>query len=65
MMTMTSLSMHPAGSESIPSEVRQTGVGVWTLQSWIQDAWNDGFDEQGKQDFKGELKGKKKWIGKF
>ncbi|CDZ96917.1 Uncharacterized conserved protein [Phaffia rhodozyma] len=39
------------------------GVSVWTLQSWIEDAWREGFDEVGKSQFKGKMRGVRRWIG--
>ncbi|KAH7107726.1 peptidase family C78-domain-containing protein [Auriculariales sp. MPI-PUGE-AT-0066] len=36
--------------------------GVRNLQRWIQQAWADGFDEEGKRELK-HLVGTRRWIG--
>ncbi|KAF9456722.1 peptidase family C78-domain-containing protein [Collybia nuda] len=38
------------------------GPGIRNLQSWIEDAWKDGFDHHGAQELK-NLVGTHKWVG--
>lgn len=49
----------PGGGEVDDGE----GVAVWTLQEWIEDAWTAGFDQVGRAQFKGKMRGVRKWIG--
>lgn len=44
-------------------KIGQSGVGIATLQSWIEDAWSEGWDAIGKKQLKNRVKGQKKWIG--
>lgn len=44
-------------------KIGERGVGIATLQSWIEDAWADGWDVIGKKQLKEKLKGQRKWIG--
>lgn len=44
-------------------KIGEGGVGIATLQSWIEEAWAEGFDAIGRAQLKGRLKGQKKWIG--
>lgn len=36
---------------------------VRTIQAWMKEAWDAGYDPQGLKDFKGSIVGTKKWIG--
>ncbi|KAJ3572815.1 hypothetical protein NP233_g2834 [Leucocoprinus birnbaumii] len=36
---------------------------VRNLQSWIQLAWNDGYDEIGRRELRNKIVGTNKWIG--
>lgn len=40
-----------------------TQPSVSNLQQWIEDAWKEGYDEQGASDLKRSLVGTSKWIG--
>jgi hypothetical protein len=37
--------------------------GVRRVQGWIDEAWNEGFDPDGRAHFGGKIMGGKKWIG--
>ncbi|EJD53275.1 DUF1671-domain-containing protein, partial [Auricularia subglabra TFB-10046 SS5] len=37
--------------------------GVRNLQKWIQQAWQDGYDEEGAEQLKNRLIGTRRWIG--
>lgn len=37
--------------------------GVRRVQGWIEEAWAEGFDQEGKQQLKGKVLGTRKWIG--
>lgn len=36
---------------------------VYGLQGWIEKAWSDGFDPEGRRQLNGELRGTDKWVG--
>ncbi|WVQ73078.1 hypothetical protein IAR50_002641 [Cryptococcus sp. DSM 104548] len=37
--------------------------GVRRVQGWIEEAWAEGFDPMGKEQFGGQVLGRRKWIG--
>ena len=37
--------------------------GVRRVQGWIEEAWAEGFDPEGRAHFRGKVLGTRKWIG--
>lgn len=37
--------------------------GVRRIQGWIEEGWQAGFDEDGREQLKGRVLGTRKWIG--
>jgi hypothetical protein len=42
-----------------------TGVqpGVRSIQKWMTEAWDAGFDPEGEKHFGGKIKGSREWVG--
>lgn len=63
-MAITSLIQSKAAYRPPFSENENgSNPGVRRIQGWIEEAWAQGYDPEGKKHFKGKLLGSKKWIG--
>jgi len=63
-MLISSLVQHsPDFRRAFSREANGSDPGVRRIQGWIEDAWADGFDEDGKSQLGGKVLGGRKWIG--
>ncbi|EIW71780.1 hypothetical protein TREMEDRAFT_67959 [Tremella mesenterica DSM 1558] len=53
----------PAYRPVFSKEANGAEPGVRRIQGWIEEAWEEGYDRQGAEHFKGKLLGSRKWIG--
>lgn len=53
---------YSAAREVLPPPLNEPPT-VFDFQTWIEDAWRDGFDEVGRKQLGGRLVGRSKWIG--
>lgn len=63
MLISTLLSHSPSYRQSFSRETNGADPSVRRIQGWIEEAWEEGYDVEGKEHFNGKLLGGKKWIG--
>lgn len=63
-MLISSLTQYnPHYRQAFSKDANGVNPGIRTVQSWMTDAWDAGFDPEGKKHFGGKVKGTKEWIG--
>ncbi|KAH6918798.1 peptidase family C78-domain-containing protein [Coprinopsis sp. MPI-PUGE-AT-0042] len=62
LMACACLMAHPLQPMYFPLLDTPTPPSIRNLQAWIEDAWNRGFDPEGREQLK-KLVGSRKWIG--
>ncbi|OCF77214.1 hypothetical protein I204_01199 [Kwoniella mangroviensis CBS 8886] len=63
MMSISSLLSIPAYQPVFDRQNNGAEPGVRRVQGWIQEAWEEGYDPEGKKQLKGKILGTRKWIG--
>ncbi|WVR07761.1 hypothetical protein IAU60_004804 [Kwoniella sp. DSM 27419] len=63
LMCLTSLLSVSDYAALFDRSVNGSDPGVRRIQGWIQEAWDEGFDAEGRQQLKGKILGSRKWIG--
>nr|KIR47468.1 hypothetical protein I312_03231 [Cryptococcus bacillisporus CA1280] len=63
LMALTSLLFIPSYVPLFSKSSNGAEPGVRRVQGWIEEAWEEGYDPQGKQQLSGEVLGRRKWIG--
>lgn len=63
-MAISSLIMHSDEfAELFSRENNGAEPGVRRLQGWLDEAWSNGFDPEGRAHFGGKVSGGSRWIG--
>ncbi|OCF39183.1 hypothetical protein I317_07043 [Kwoniella heveanensis CBS 569] len=62
-MAMTSLLSIKAYQPIFDMVNNGSEPGIRRIQSWIQEAWGEGYDREGSKQLKGKILGTRKWIG--
>lgn len=62
-MALTSLLFIPSYVPLFSKSSNGAEPGVRRVQGWIEEAWEEGYDPEGKQQLDGEVLGRRKWIG--
>lgn len=63
-MMISNLSQNPIYNESLKAAVGSNSMpSISRLQKMVENAWQDGFDEQGKEQLGAKLYNTRKWIG--
>ncbi|KAK4686464.1 zinc finger-containing ubiquitin peptidase 1, partial [Tremellales sp. Uapishka_1] len=64
LMAISSLLMHkPTYRPVFSKEKNGAEPGVRRIQGWMEEAWAEGYDADGREHFKGKILGTRKWIG--
>ncbi|WVQ67080.1 uncharacterized protein L199_005274 [Kwoniella botswanensis] len=63
LMSISSLLSIPTYQPIFDRQNNGAELGVRRVQGWIQEAWEEGYDPEGKKQLKGKILGTRKWIG--
>ncbi|OXG77798.1 hypothetical protein C349_05048 [Cryptococcus neoformans var. grubii Br795] len=63
LMSLTSLLSIPSYVPLFSKSTNGAEPGVRRVQGWIEEAWEEGYDPEGKQQLGGTVLGRRKWIG--
>ncbi|EAL19277.1 hypothetical protein CNBH3760 [Cryptococcus deneoformans B-3501A] len=63
LMSLTSLLSVPSYAPLFSKSINGAEPGVRRVQGWIEEAWEEGYDPEGKQQLGGTVLGRRKWIG--
>ncbi|WVW86075.1 hypothetical protein I302_108114 [Kwoniella bestiolae CBS 10118] len=63
LMSISSLLSVPTYQSIFDRQNNGAEPGVRRVQGWIQEAWEEGHDPEGRRQLKGKVLGTRKWIG--
>nr|XP_018260977.1 uncharacterized protein I303_06694 [Kwoniella dejecticola CBS 10117]OBR83135.1 hypothetical protein I303_06694 [Kwoniella dejecticola CBS 10117] len=63
LMSLSSLLSIPTYQTIFDRQSNGAQPGVRRVQGWIREAWEEGFDPEGRKQLKGKILGTRKWIG--
>ncbi|WVQ84295.1 hypothetical protein IAT38_006447 [Cryptococcus sp. DSM 104549] len=63
LMALTALLSVPAYQLLFSRQANGADPGVRRIQGWIEEAWAQGYDAEGKKQLGGKVLGRRKWIG--